>query len=100
MVSFYKVVIKNLQENLPLDNEFLKALTYLNPREQNSSKSKEYCKTVASQGMKKSKLEMNGSDIKKLKLMMMTFKDVLIISGTGSSIFLTNVETFLKFFLK
>ena len=29
-----------------------------------------------------------------IELMMMTFKDALIISGTGSSIFLTNVETF------
>ena len=48
MVSFYKAVIKYLQDNLPLDNELLKALTYLNPREQNSSKSKECCKTVAS----------------------------------------------------
>ena len=48
MVSFYKAVIKYLQDNLPLDNGLLKALTCLNPREQNSSKSKEYCKTVAS----------------------------------------------------
>ena len=52
MVSFYKAVIKYLQDNLPLDNELLKALTYLNPRErpreQNSSKSKECYKTVAS----------------------------------------------------
>ena len=48
MVSFYKAVITYLQDNLPLDNEHLKALTYLNPREQNSSKSKECCKTVAS----------------------------------------------------
>ena len=45
MVSFYKAVIKYLQDNLPLDNELLKALTCLNPREQNSLKSKEYCKT-------------------------------------------------------
>ena len=105
MISFYKAVIKYLQDNLPLDNELLKALTCLNPREQNSSKSKEYCKTVASAmpcitGDEKVKVEMNGSDIKKLKLTMMTFKGALIISGTGSSIFLTNVETFLKFFLK
>ena len=48
MVSFYKAVIKYLRDNLPLENELLKALTCLNPREQNSSKSKEYCKTVAS----------------------------------------------------
>ena len=48
MVSFYKAVIKYLHDNLPLENELLKALTCLNPREQNSSKSKEYCKTVAS----------------------------------------------------
>ena len=48
MVSFYKAVIKYLQDNLPLDNELLKALTCLNPREQNSSKSKECCKTVVS----------------------------------------------------
>ena len=48
MVSFYKAVIKYLQDNLPLDNGLRKALTCLNPREQNSSKSKEYCKTVAS----------------------------------------------------
>ena len=39
MVSFYKAVIKYLQQNLPLDNKLLEALTCLNPREQKSSKS-------------------------------------------------------------
>ena len=78
MVSFYKAVIKYLQDNLPLDNGLLKALTCLNPREQNSSKSKEYCKTVASampcitgdekvkvgdEWIRYQEIEINGDDI-------------------------------------
>ena len=106
MVSFYKAVIKYLQDNLPLDNELLKALTCLNPREQNSSKSKEYCNTVASampcitgdEKVKGGDEWIRYQEIE--KLMMMTFKDTLIISGTGSSIFLTNVEIFFNLFLK
>ena len=47
MKSFYKAVIKYLQDHLPLDNELLEALTCLNPREQKSSKSFKFCRTVA-----------------------------------------------------
>ena len=45
--SFYKAVIKYLQDHLSLDNELLEALTCLNPREQKSSKSFKFCRTVA-----------------------------------------------------
>ena len=90
---------------MPLDNGLLKALTCLNPREQNSSKSKEYCKTVASAmpcitGDEKVKVGDEWIRYQEIEINDDDFKDALIISGTGSSIFLTNVETFLKFFLR
>ena len=45
MKTFYKAVMKYLQNHLPHDNELFEALTCLSPREPNSSKSFNFCKT-------------------------------------------------------
>ena len=46
MRSFYKVVIKDLQINLPLNDELLLALTCLGSKMQKAPKSLQYCKVL------------------------------------------------------
>ena len=47
MRTFYKTVIKYLQQMLPLDDILLKSLSCLNPREQRGYNSMQHCMVVA-----------------------------------------------------
>ena len=47
MKSFYRAVIKDLQEMMPIEETLLKALTCLNPKEQKEYISLQHCRVVA-----------------------------------------------------
>ena len=47
MRTFYKTVIKYMQQVLPLDNILLRSLSCLNPREQRGQYSMQHCMVVA-----------------------------------------------------
>ena len=47
MRTFYKTVIKYLQQMFPLDDILLKSLSYLNSREQRGYNSMQHCMVVA-----------------------------------------------------
>ena len=48
IISFYKEVIKDLQNKLPMEDILLKALTCLNPKHQKAHDSLQHSKVVAS----------------------------------------------------
>ena len=49
MKEFYQTVIKDLQEQLPFSDTLLKVLTYLSPKEQQSTNSLQHCRLVANE---------------------------------------------------
>ena len=99
------MIIKYLQKNVPPDNKLLETLACPNPREHKSSNSVEFTRLAHGIPSITDEEEIKvggdwfryqGSEIHDDDFV----KDLLIISGIGSSVILTNVDTFLKFILK
>ena len=49
MKPLYRVVIEGFQKFMPIEDTLLKALTHLNPREQKTYNSLQYCRALASE---------------------------------------------------